>query len=95
MPDEHSIANAARLVLAPQQLEARDLDLALGDLDVLARAGQRVRALAADLDRAVGRRALRDAARRQRRARSGIVPGAISPSGSPVVDVQPSRATVS
>ena len=53
------------LAVAPELLEARHLDLALGHLDDLTGARQRVGALAADLDRRVGRRALRDATRRQ------------------------------
>ena len=61
------------------------------------RARHLVGALAADLDRAVRGRALEDRARRQRqRGRPASRPvSVISPSGSPVVDVQPKRATVS
>ena len=65
MPEEHSIANAGPVAVAPQLLEAGHLDLALGELDRLARARQRVRPLAADLDRRVRRRALADPPGRQ------------------------------
>src|SRR4051794_29542893 len=53
------------VLLAAGELEARDLDLALGQLDRLARAGQRVGAPPRHLDRRVGGRALADAAGRQ------------------------------
>ena len=71
------------------------VDLALGQLDRLAaRAPARTPARPPTLTARVGRRALADrAGRAARAARAGVRPGAISPSGSPVVDVQPSRAT--
>ena len=46
------------VLLAPRELEAHDLDLALGELDRLPRARDVVGAPAADLDRRVGGRAL-------------------------------------
>src|SRR5918994_3269830 len=57
---------AGAVVLAPELLEAGHGHLALGGLHDLAAARLRVRALAADLDRAVGGRALADRAGRQR-----------------------------
>ena len=76
-----------------------DRDLPLGELDGLAGAGHRVGAPAADLDRRVGRRALRDRAGQRRaapprpprgsaRARS---PGVSSPSRSSVDDEAPKQ----
>ncbi len=62
------------LVVARELLEAGDLDLALGDLDDLAGAGAGVGALAVDLDRGVDRRALGDAAGRQRERLLGHLP---------------------
>ena len=95
MPDEHSIAKRRAVVLAPQLLEAGDLDLALGQLDGLPRPRQRVRALAADLDRAVAGGRWRITPVGSANGSAGVRPGARSPSMSPVVEVHPSCATVS
>ena len=74
MPQEHSITNVARPSSRHSQVEARDRHLALGDLDLLPRPGERVGALAADLDRRVGGRALADDAGRQHAARAASRP---------------------
>ena len=93
MPAEHSISKLGALARRAEQLDAVDVDLALGRLDRLAAVRPLVEALAADLDR----RGHRHAAARSRpvgsSSRSGIRPVSVSsPSGSPVVERQPSRA---
>ena len=75
MPDAALDHEAGAVLLAPGELEARDLDLALGQLDLLPRAGERVGAAAADLDRRVGVRALAQDPGRQRQRLGRHAPG--------------------
>ena len=63
------------LAVAPELLEPRHLDLALGDLDRLARACQRVGALPADAHRGVGRRPLAEPPGRERERLGRHPPG--------------------
>ena len=65
VPDEHSISYSAPVGVAVELLEAMDGHDPLGHLERLATAGSFVSALAADLDRRVGRRALPDLTGRQ------------------------------
>jgi len=92
--DEQSDGEGRARAVAFEHLEAGDGDLALGELDGLAAAREAVGPLAADLHRAERRRALGDRAGGQQERLAGMTPvSVISPSGSPVLDTAPKRAT--